>query len=94
MKLWTFVDFEIRSRSRKAFRWDQTKDYWMFHVDSGDDCSKSVVPATCHEMMDFYRARVDLRETYFNVILEKVANEVYKRFWPEGENKIPFVKYD
>ena len=79
---------------QKSIRWDQTKDYWMFHVDSGDDHSKAVVPATCHEMMDFYRARVDLRETYFNVILEKAANEVYKRFWPEGENKIAFVKYD
>ena len=86
-----------RLKDPKVFQANIEKDYlrnnWLFHVDQGDGVTRAALPATCTEMLNNFKARVDFREPYFIVRLEVAANVIYRRFWPENGTGIEFPKY-
>ena len=70
---------------------DFTRDFWVANLTLETERVRSHLPAMCEEMNFFFRARVDFREPYFRINLEKAAQGVYNRFFPEDQTKIAFV---
>ena len=67
------------------------KNHWMAHPTTTDDAVVlASLPATCHEMTDFFRARADFRERYIRKSNpERDAADIYERFFGKGKLTFP-----